>query len=569
MAATKGTRARRKSTRASTKLKTYRAKRHFDATAEPSGDGSTARTRRHALQFVVQKHDASRLHFDLRLELDGVMKSWAVPKGPSLDPSVKRLAMQVEDHPIEYNTFEGTIPQGEYGGGTVMVWDRGTYTSDPPSPNAEDALRRAYAKGDLKFMLHGDRLRGSWVLVRTKRGSPNKPQWLLIKHRDEAAEPGADIVAEEETSAATGRTMDEIANGASKRRGRATKANAPRAARSRSEQRALPALHPMLARVGADVPQDDGWTFEPKYDGIRVLAYATADEVRLVTRNDLDKSKQFPEIVEAIERLVARVRHPLVLDGEIVALARGKPGRFQGLQSRVHVQGQADIERLAEDAPAALMVFDLLLDGDDVLIEEPWSERRKRLELRLRNRTDTHLRLGDSAPGGAREMLRKARAAGWEGIMAKRTDAPYAPGLRPDSWLKLKLERRQEFVVGGYTEPRRSRQHFGALLVGYYEGDQLVYAGHVGGGFDQQSLRDVYGQLVRLARKTPPFANPPKPNEPAHWVRPALVVEVKFNEWTDDGILRQPVFLGTRDDKDARSVTREPTPSASPGAARP
>ncbi|HXE60563.1 MAG TPA: non-homologous end-joining DNA ligase [Gemmatimonadaceae bacterium] len=576
MATAKGTRAGRKTGRASTKLRTYRAKRHFDATPEPSGNGAGTRSprTRHALQFVIQKHAASHLHFDLRLEMDGVMKSWAVPKGPSLDPSVKRLAMQVEDHPIEYNTFEGTIPKGEYGGGTVMVWDRGTYTSDPPSPNAEDALRRAYATGDLKFTLDGARLHGSWVLVRTKRGAPDKPQWLLIKHRDEAAEPGTDIVADVETSAATGRTMDEIANGsAPKRRGRSKKAD-PAAARSPSRARrvalpALPALQPMLARVGAEVPQDDGWTFEPKYDGIRVLAYATAGEVRLMTRNDLDKSKQFPEIVDAIERLVARVQHPLVLDGEIVALARGKPGRFQGLQSRLHVQGSADIERLEHDAPAALMVFDLLLDGDDILLDEPWSERRKRLELRLRNRTDTHLRLGDSAPGGAREMLRKARASGWEGIMAKRTDSAYAAGQRPSSWLKLKLERRQEFVVGGYTEPRNSRQHFGSLLVGYYEGDRLVYAGHVGGGFDQQSLRDTYAQLARLARKTSPFDNPPKPNEPAHWVRPTLVVEVKFNEWTDDGLLRQPVFLGTRDDKDARAVTREPVPSASPSAARP
>ncbi len=565
MATTKRSGARPTRPRGSTKLRTYRAKRHFDATPEPSGDGGTP-ARRHALQFVVQKHDASHLHFDLRLELDGVMKSWAVPKGPSLDPSVKRLAMQVEDHPIEYNTFEGTIPKGEYGGGTVMVWDRGTYTSDPPSPNAEDVLRRAYAKGDLKFALHGARLHGSWVLVRTRRGAPNKPQWLLIKHRDEAAESGADIVADVETSAATGRTMDEIADGAPKRRRRTTTRDTPRTARARS---ALPALQPMLARVGAEVPQDDGWTFEPKYDGIRVLAYATGDDVRLMTRNDLDKRTQFPEIVSAIQRLVARVGHPLVLDGEIVALSRGNPGRFQGLQSRVHVQGRADIERLAADAPAALMVFDLLLDGDDVLIAEPWSERRKRLELRLRNRTDTHLRLGDSAPGGAREMLRRARASGWEGIMAKRTDAPYAPGERPNAWLKLKLERRQEFVVGGYTEPRNSRQYFGSLLVGYYEGDRLVYAGHVGGGFNQESLREVHGQLVRLARKTSPFANPPKPNEPAHWVRPALVVEVKFNEWTDDGLLRQPVFLGTRDDKAVRSVTREPTPGASPGVVRP
>jgi len=550
---------------ATSKLRTYRKKRHFDTTPEPTGGTERAAPGRHPLRFVIQKHAASHLHFDFRLELDGVMKSWAVPKGPSLDPSVKRLAMQVEDHPIEYNTFEGIIPKGEYGGGTVMIWDRGTYTSDPPSPNAEEVLRRSYASGDLKFELDGERLHGSWVLVRTKRGAPDKPQWLLIKHRDDAAEPGEDIVADVVTSAASGRTMDEIAQGKRPRRGRKSSKTRETPARavwhsSRTPRRGAPALEPMLARVGSEVPEDDGWTFEPKYDGIRVLAYATADQVRLMTRNDLDKSKQFPEIVEALEELAARARRPLVLDGEIVALERGKPGRFQGLQSRLHVQGDADIKRLVDDAPAALMVFDILLDGDEVLVDEPWTERRKMLELRLRNRTGTHLRLGDSAPGGAREMLRKARAAGWEGIMAKRTDAPYALGQRSNAWLKLKLERRQEFVVGGYTEPRKSRQYFGALLVGYYDGDRLVYAGHVGGGFDQESLREVHAQLVKLARKTSPFENPPKPNEPAHWVRPALVVEVKFNEWTADGILRQPVFVGMRDDKDPATVTREPTP---------
>lgn len=559
------------------KLATYRRKRDFSVTPEPSGSSAPARHRGRAggaeLQFVIQKHAASHLHFDFRLELDGVMKSWAVPKGPSLDPAVKRLAMQVEDHPIEYNAFEGTIPKGEYGGGTVMLWDRGHYTSDPPSDDPAAALRAGYERGDLKFTLEGERLRGSWVLVRTRRGTAEKPQWLLIKHRDAYAQPGSDIVAEAVTSVASGRTMAEIGAGrrvwhsdrppaddppAPRPRARAAAQRKPARAASGSK-RAAPPLEPMLARVGTAVPSGDGWTFEPKYDGIRVLAFVTDAGVRLMTRNDADKSRQFPEVTRELEQLARRIGRPLVLDGEVVALVHGAPGRFQALQSRMHLQDGEAIGRLAASAPAAYMVFDLLVDGDDVIVGDEWTERRRRLEACLHGAEGDHVRLGDSQAGhaGAVAMLRHARRAGWEGIMAKRVDAPYLPSERSAAWLKLKLEFRQEFVVGGYTDPRRSRQYLGALLVGYYERGRLVYAGHVGGGFTQASLRDMSRRLAPLARATSPFAAVPKPNETVHWVKPAVVVEVKFNEWTDEGSLRQPVFIGVRDDKDARLVTRE------------
>ncbi|HEY7877341.1 MAG TPA: non-homologous end-joining DNA ligase, partial [Gemmatimonadaceae bacterium] len=414
---------------------------------------------------------------------------------------------------------------------------------------------------------HGERLRGSWVLIRTRRGSPEKPQWLLIKHRDEFARVGSDVVAEFTTSVTTGRTMDEITDGARVWHSDHTSAKPVNPARARARRAASressrvadspKGLSPMLAKVGTAVPPGDGWTFEPKYDGIRVLAFVTTTGVRLITRNGADKSVQFPEVAREVVRLAKRVRRPLVLDGEIVALVHGAPGRFQGLQSRMHVQDAAAIERLAKEAPAAYMVFDLLVDGDDVIVDEPWTARRKRLDTRLGDRASDHVRLGESMPGGAAAMLHRARTAGWEGIMAKRMDAPYVPAQRSSAWLKLKLEFRQEFVVGGYTEPRKSRKYLGALLVGYYEGARLVYAGHVGGGFTQASLRDMSERLARLGRKTSPFAALPTPNEPAHWVRPAIVVEVKFNEWTDEGHLRQPVFVGMRDDKDPPTVTRE------------
>lgn len=551
-------------------LEEYRRKRHFSTTPEP--EGHVATRSRGALRYVIQKHAATRLHFDLRLELDGVMKSWAVPKGPSLDPSVKRLAMQVEDHPIEYNAFEGTIPKGEYGGGTVMLWDVGTYApAEPGERDDEDAVREGYRKGDLKIVFEGARLHGSFVLVRMRR--EGKPQWLLIKHRDEYAMPGVEIVSDEDRSVATGRTMEEIASADGDvwhsnrpRRDEEEADDAPAAKRrtarasSTRERVAPPEILPMLATLTRDIPEGDGWTFEPKYDGIRVIALATLDGVALITRNGNDKTPQFPEIADAVQRLAKARKAPIILDGEIVALDRGEVARFQALQARMHVTNQTAIEEHVTDTPVACIVFDLLLEGDEGLLGLPWHERRARLERVMNGRgiDRDRLRLGETSAGNGTEMLHHAREQGWEGIIAKRVDAPYRPGTRSRDWLKLKVEHRQEFVIGGWTEPRNSRELIGAILLGYYDDDgKLVYAGHTGGGFTRDALRDMHQRLAPLESATPPFSTKPRTNERAHWVEPKVIAEVRFSEWTNDGKLRQPVFVGVRHDKDPREIVRE------------
>jgi len=562
--------ATRKATRkagGNASLREYRAKRDFRRTKEPEGAAGRAAPRSRGvrqLQFVIQKHAASHLHYDLRLELDGVMKSWAVPKGPSLDPTQRRLAVEVEDHPMEYNTFEGTIPAGEYGGGTVMLWDRGTYE---PDDGSVDSVRRGYERGDIKIMFHGDRLRGSFALVRMASRGEGKPQWLLIKHRDTDAVPGWDA-SEHDTSVTTGRTMDEIRDGKSKvwhsnRSGNRESGIGNRVKSAVKSDSRFPIpdsrITPMLATIGTTIPTGAGWTFEPKYDGVRVLAFAAGASVRLITRNGKDKSHQFPEVTAGVRALALRRKRPFVLDGEIVAFSGDAPARFQALQSRMHLQGERDIAGQVKSTPSALIAFDLLVDGDSVLLDQPWNVRRKRLERFIGARAPKGLRLGDSAPGDGEKLLARARRDDWEGIIAKRVDSTYQPGARSRDWLKLKVEFRQEFVVGGYTEPRNTREHLGAILLGYFDGDDLVYVGHTGGGFTRESLAAMAKRLARLERKSSPFSTPVRTNEKAHWVRPEIVVEVKFNEWTADSRLRQPIFLGVRDDKDPREVTREAT----------
>lgn len=329
----------------------------------------------------------------------------------------------------------------------------------------------------------------------------------------------------------------------------------------------------MYATVGTEIPPGEEWTFEPKYDGMRVLAFARpiddeggadtagprrrAQGVRLMTRNGRDKSVQFPEVVDALRSLVRRTGSAVILDGEIVVLERDRPGRFQTLQSRMHLQNSDQVAAQAKDAPAALIAFDLLKDGDDELFDESWSERRRRLEQLLRGSRAKKVRLSESTTDGG-AMVSRAHAAGWEGVIAKRTTSTYAPGHRSKDWLKLKLQYRAEFVVGGFTEPRKSRQYIGALLLGYYDAEgQLRYVGNMGGGFTRDGLADMHARLTPLEQQAPSFVDPPRTTEPSHWVEPKLVVEVKFAEWTADGKLRQPIFLGVRDDKDARDVGLE------------
>ncbi|HET9982626.1 MAG TPA: DNA ligase D [Longimicrobiales bacterium] len=591
-------------TRRSSRLAEYRRKRRFSVTEEPRGGESSAR-RRGVLHFYIQKHEASHLHFDLRLELDGVLRSWAVPKGPSLDPAVKRLALEVEDHPLEYGTFEGTIPEGEYGGGTVMLWDRGTYRRVEPAEDEERALRRDLARGRLSILLDGERLRGGYALVRTSPAEDGrKAQWLLIKERDEHADGELDPVAGFRTSVASGQTMAEIAAGTAARRSGGSKRRTPKAGpsshppkdpppaatrkkaarkppeagRPETTSRKRPArgtptkahqdpasLAPMLAMASTELPQGPDWTFEPKYDGIRVLAFAAADAVALVTRNGRDKARQFPEVVASLRELGERARRPFLLDGEIVATNGGTFGRFEALQARMHLASGPDIRRLAAEAPAAFVAFDVLVDGDAVLVDAPWTERRRTLEALLEGEPADGVRLAPSGKDGE-ALLAWARREGWEGVVAKRTDAPYRPGTRSPDWRKVKAEGRQELVVGGYTEPRRSRKHLGAILLGYYDGGGAFhYAGHTGAGFSHEALESLHRKLRRLERRTSPFVEEPDTNERAHWVTPRIVVEVKFNEWTSAGRLRQPVFLGVRDDKDARSVVREAVAASAPG----
>ena len=498
---------------------------------------------------MIQKHAASHLHFDLRLELDGVMKSWAVPKGPSLDPSVKRLAMQVEDHPVEYNRFEGTIPQGEYGGGTVMLWDRGHYEPNVVTGRGTGAvaaaLREEYAQGKLDITLHGSRLHGAWALVRTRRGTPDKPQWLLIKHTDEWAAKGSDIVADTPTSVATGRTMDEIAEGAGKVWHSNRASSRASALRAPSPPARTVSARNRDARPRATCPRSD----EPRRR--HPLAHADAglggDRDSAGPRMDLRAQVRRRSRARVLDARLPRDSSPATArtrrrnsprsslrsrscrsaaGGRSSSTARsspshdGEPARFQELQGRMHVQDRSAIVGYRDSAPVCLVAFDLLVDGDAVLLREPWRERRRRLERAIGRGASPQLRLGETIADDGRQMLRRAHSRGWEGIIAKRIDATYSPGVRSRDWLKLKVEFRQEFVVGGYTEPRNSGEHIGALLLGYYDGDRLVYAGHVGGGFTRDGLRAMRDLLDPLHQRTSPFAAVPKTNETAHWVKP-------------------------------------------------
>jgi bifunctional non-homologous end joining protein LigD len=524
-------------------LAEYRRKRDFAKTAEPAGKW----VRKKGNSLVVQKHAATRLHYDFRLELDGVLKSWAVTKGPSLDPAEKRLAVRTEDHPLEYGRFEGTIPEGQYGGGTVMLWDRGTWEplSDPQAGLKE---------GKLHFRLNGERLKGGWALIRMPpRGKEKRENWLLIKERDEYSDESDPILSEFTTSVATGRTMEEIAQGDSavshsNRPGRGNAGSAARTRRRMVKSPSLPAFRPpQLATLVDEPPEGDDWVHELKFDGYRCLVAANGPEVRCYTRNGLDWTDKFRRIADAIG---AMDLPGVLIDGEVAAFTPQGRSDFSTLQ-----------KTLSEGGPIAYFAFDLIEAAGEDLAQRPLVERKDRLQALLDDlpkkspiHFSTHIR------GDGHAVLAGVCAAGHEGIVSKKISAPYR-SRRTRTWLKTKCSKRQEFVIGGWT-PSDRRSGFKSLLLGAWDDGQLVYVGRVGTGFDEDDLRELSARLQKLARRDSPFVNVPRDvARRASWVEPRLVAEIAFTEFTSDGILRHPSYLGLREDKPAREVTLEkPTP---------
>ena len=507
----------------------YQRKRDFAKTPEPAGQPEPTGQNR----FVVQKHWATRLHYDFRLEMGGVLVSWAIPKGPTLNPAERRLAAHVEDHPVDYFDFEGLIPKGEYGGGTVMVWDWGTFELEEAA-SPEEALRR----GEVKFRLHGQKLRGRFTLVRTR----SDKDWLLIKKRDEAAEPTFDIESLS-YSVKTGRTREQIEAGqdavwSSRRDEAGGRIDLEQAVKAPMPQ----TLRPMSATL-VDAPFDDErWLFEVKWDGVRVLAFVDNGTARLQSRTGHSANDRYPEVA-GLSRLLTLKQ--AIVDGEVVALdPDGRPS-FQLLQNRGR-----------EPVPIQFVAYDLLYADGRSLLRVPLEDRKRLLQNVLRQ-TAT-FRVSEHIVGSGKSFYAAARQQHLEGIIAKLRDSPYQPGVRSHAWLKLKTELTQEVVIGGFTAPRAGRKYFGALIVGVNEDGRLTYAGHVGVGFTEHTLEAVHGALQPLIQKACPFeGTPPRANEKPTWVKPELVCEVKFSEWTRDGRLRQPVFLGLRDDVDPRTVRRE------------
>ena len=556
-------------------LEEYVAKRKFEKTPEPA-PGKTTR-RAPSNYFCVQRHDATRLHYDFRLEIDGVLKSWAVPKGPTLDPGLKHFAAHVEDHPVEYGSFEGNIPAGNYGAGSVMLWDRGTFELLGGA-----AGEAQIARGDLKFRLHGEKLNGDFALVHMKgRGKGN--DWLIIKKRDEFAAPGWDVEAHA-YSVLSGRTQEAIARNLPARKSKqktagaadrvwassrpAKRAAKPAAATETAPARKKPkvdpstikgaraaemptAIEPMTASIADRVPHGDEWFFEIKWDGVRAIAFVGDEEVRLQARSGLRCERQYPELAVMHHHLAAK---QAVLDGEIAVLDPKGVSRFHLIQPRIANSEPNVIAHLVRSTPVVYFAFDLLyLDGYD-LRNVPLAERRELLERVLE--PGSAVRISAAFPGAGEALLDAARENGLEGILAKHARSRYE-SRRSRDWLKIKIVTEQEFVIGGFTEPQGDRDFFGALVLGVHKNGKLQWVGNAGTGFDQKMLAYVFTRLKPLITKTCPFAERPKPDRGMTWVKPDLVCQVKYANWTTDDRLRAPVFLGLRDDKPAPEVARE------------
>jgi len=526
-------------------LERYNAKRDFAKTAEPRGEIGKGEGR----TFMVQKHDATRLHWDLRLEVDGVLKSWAVTRGPSLDPDEKRLAVRTEDHPLSYATFEGTIPAAEYGGGTVMLWDRGTW-APVKGKSAKDL-----DKGHLHFTLDGERMKGDWLLIRLKpRGKEKRENWLLRKIDDAHAGATDALVETALTSVATGRTMQEIAEDkkpSPRRRpgppGDSGKQSCPGLRRGDAKPPSF--RPPQLATLVDTVPAGNGWLHEMKYDGYRALVAIGKGGPRVYTRSGLDWTDKFTAIAQAAASLPAS---SALIDGEVVAFKGGKPD-FSTLQDALS-NGSNDL---------AFFAFDLLeLDGED-LTDLPQIDRKERLRTLL-DGADPRLLFSEHVLGAGEKLFEAMCRDGHEGVISKRADAPYR-GKRTKSWLKIKCTRRQEFVVIGWLPSSASGRGLKSLLLGVYEDGALRYAGKVGTGFNATNSADLMDKLTRLARKTPPAEVPKVAARGAQWVTPKLVAEVAFAEFTAENVVRHASFIALRDDKPAAEIVPEraaPPPSA-------
>ncbi len=533
-------------------LKEYASKREFEKSPEPKPnegivvESRLSREKGNCLIFVVHKHAARAIHYDLRLELEGVLKSWAVPRGPSLDPSIKRLAVMVEDHPLDYKDFEGVIPEGSYGAGSVIIWDRGSYhhPSARDEDESEKLLLDGFRKGNMKFALEGEKLRGEFALVRTRKDGKS---WLLLKKKDRNAAQG-DIL-KENRSVVSRKTLEEMLEAGRSKSFRQKKLDQIRlheAVESEDLQDApvkpmQHAIQPMLATPVKEPFDHPDWIFEVKWDGYRAVAEIRDDGVSLYSRNGISFEKKFYPITEAIRRF----RFEAVLDGEIVVVDdQGRPD-FQMLQ---HYQDSGRGHLL-------YYVFDLLYFRGHDLTNLPLLTRKELLKNILPS--TPKIRFSDHVWKEGILFYSVAKEKGLEGIIAKRSQSVYEAGRRSRQWLKVKTKLTQEAVIAGFTEPGGARKYFGALVLGVYEGNELIYIGHVGGGFKENHLKDIREKLDPLIRKEFPFTAKPETNAPVIWVKPELVCEVALSGWTEDGVMRHPVFLRLREDKAPSEVVRE------------
>ncbi len=543
-------------------LNKYNQKRNFKETPEPEGKVEKPGSK---LRFVIQKHHASQLHFDLRLENEGVMRSWAVPKGPTLNPKERRLAMEVEDHPIEYNKFEGTIPEGNYGAGTVMIWDNGFFEPiiKDEKESDEDAVSRHLKDGHLKFKLFGKKLNGEFAIFKIKPkdkfGSKDKNVWLLIKHNDEYANKA---ISHEDVSVVSGRTLKEISEGKPKEKVEFEEVDIQSSkdkekkkenesnfdtkeliSDSSEEPKKAPlpeSISPMLASLADEPFTNSDWIYELKWDGYRALAQIKNGKVRLYSRNDQDFNKDFPEIVTELEKIPGN----MVLDGEVVAVDEDGVSRFQLLQNK----------KKNKDSNQKLLYYVF-----DILYFDKFDLRGMSLEKRLEIlkevvKPNNVVRLSETFKDGI-ELFESAKHLGMEGVVAKRKDSTYSSDRSKD-WLKVKAVNEQEFVIGGYTKPKGERKRFGSILIGEYVNGDFVYRGHVGTGFNSENMKELQELMDEYEVKENPFKNTDfvPSNNVEKWIKPKIVVQVKFSEWTEDQVLRHPVYLGIRKDKKAKDV---------------